>query len=404
MTTATPTLAVAAPTDPDSDPVQLWYRVTTSPDAETGVHVADSNWLKRDPNVTDPNKQPYLKFTIPPGVLADGTTYYWHTWAWDGIGPWRVPTGDPWSFTVRLGLGQRASQPQDQIGPVGVNLASGNLTLGVASPSFPTLGGPAGLTYAYNSTAPPSFGLTGSYFAKPGATAVPATHEILPTDVPAMVRRDPFIYMYWDTASPGAGMAPTNYSVRWTGYVTMPAADAGTYRFGAASADGARITLGGILPGPGRAITGGTVVLDNWAASTSGVTQFNLPYTFPADTPVAIQIDYYQHEGPAGITLVASKSGTSTHLFPPAAWFSTSPPALPAGWTAAPTGSRYVGATISDRAIALTDAAGGVVTYTWTGSGYAPPPEEDGVLALDALGQPTLTDADGLTYSFDRGG
>jgi RHS repeat-associated protein len=403
VTTPTPVLSVSPPTDPDGDPVQLWYRVTTSPDAETGVHAADSNWLKPDPNQPNPALQPNLTYTVPTGVLADGITYYWHVWAYDGIAPWRVPTWTR-SFTVHLGLGQRASQPQDQIGPVGVNLTSGNLTVGAASPSFATVGGPAGLSYAYNSTAPAPVGLNGAYFAKPNATADPATHTIVTTDVAAMVRRDPFIYMAWDTASPGAGLAPTNYSVRWSGYVTMPAAEAGTYSFGAASADGTRITLGGTLAGPDQAMSAGTVVLDAWTDNFTGPTPVGSPYAFAADVAVPIQIEYYQHDGSAGITLVAYKAGAPTHVFPPARWFSTAAPVLPPGWTLAPTGSRYVSATISDGAVALTDASGDVDTYTWTGSGYAPPPDQDGVLALDASGQLTLLGADGLTYVFDRGG
>jgi hypothetical protein len=91
--------------------IRYWFRVTTSPDAETGTHVADSNWV-----VPAAGQAP--RYTIPAGALLEGVTYYWHVWTWDGIAPWRPPAGTPYSFRVDLGSGQRGSQPHDAAGPV----------------------------------------------------------------------------------------------------------------------------------------------------------------------------------------------------------------------------------------------------------------------------------------------
>ncbi len=392
VTTATPVLSVLPPTDPDGDPVQLWYRVTTSPDAETGIHAADSNWLKPDPSQSDPTKQPNLTYTIPPGVLMDGTTYWWHVWAYDGIATWRLPAWKQ-SFTVKQGLGQRASQPSDKVGPVSVNLASGNLFASAASPSFATVGGPAGLSYAYNSTAPGTAGLTGSYYAKPNATADPASHQINVGDVPDMVRQDPFVYMIFNGAPGPPPLEATNFSVRWTGLVNVPTS--GAYRFGAQTDDGVRIWVNGVK------------VFDRWVDQTSPdgwPDPLGTAVTLTAGTGATIQIDYYQHLGAGGVILLAAGPGIAGYSFPPASWFSTQPPALPNGWTMSAAGSRYVGARISDKSVTLTDATGGVHTYTGTGSGYAPPPDEDGLLAFDADGRLTLLGDDRLTYTFDSGG
>lgn len=50
----------------------------------------------------------------------------------------------------------------------------------------------------------------------------------------------------------------------------------------------------------------------------------------------------------------------------------------------------------------LTDSLGGLHNWTWTGSGYRPPPGTDGVLARDGGGNLTLHDADGTTYTLRR--
>ena len=62
----------------------------------------------------------------------------------------------------------------------------------------------------------PEQGLRGEYFANPDFSGMPA-----------FTRVDQQIDFDWNAASPGPGLPLTNYSVRWTGYFTPPAA--GTY-------------------------------------------------------------------------------------------------------------------------------------------------------------------------------
>ena len=77
LTTATPHLEVHPATDPESDPVQYFFRITPSPDAEIGLEDREHRYL-------------YPFFDVPPGALQDGVTYYWHAWTKDPFG-WRFP-------------------------------------------------------------------------------------------------------------------------------------------------------------------------------------------------------------------------------------------------------------------------------------------------------------------------
>jgi PA14 domain len=63
-------------------------------------------------------------------------------------------------------------------------------------------------------------------------------------------RVDPFVDFAWGTGSPDPRLAPTNFSVRWTG--TFRPRYSETYTLGVHSGDGARLTIGG------------TLVVDNW--------------------------------------------------------------------------------------------------------------------------------------------
>jgi hypothetical protein len=334
---------------------------------------------------------------VPRGALADGTTYWWHVWTYDGTA-WHAPSW-VWSFRVDLGLGERPSQPLDDLGPVTVNLASGNVVAHASSPSLPTVGGPVGLSYTYNSAAPSTTaGLTGSYYAKPTATDDPATHEIVATDVPAMVRPDPMVYFVWNGASPGPGLGTSNFSARWTGYVRVPTA--GSYTFGAVSDDGVRILVGNPL----------TKVLERWVDQSAGA--WGTPVTLPANTPVPIQIDYYQHLGGSELRLVYQGPDTAGfpggYAFPPASWFSTAPAALPPGWSvSADLGGQlsYASARPTGGGVTVRDRTGATHFFAATpGGGYAPPPGEDGVLSRDGWGRLTLNGEDGIAYVFAADG
>jgi YD repeat-containing protein len=386
LTTTRPDLTVQAATDPDGDQVMYWYRVTTSPDAESGPHALDSHFL----GVTT--------YTVPAGALQDGVTYYWHVWTYDGT-IWRQPTATPRSFRVDLGLGAQPAQPYDELGPVTVNLASGNPMVSVASRQLDTVGGPMGMTYAYNGGgASPTAGLSAAYYPKPAATD-PASFEIGPGEEPVLVRREPMVYAIWGTASPWPSLLEaTNYTVRWSGYIDLPA---GSYTFGAQSDDGVRVKVNGM------------VAYERWSdGNTIGGLEVPFgpaPIALPGGR-VPIVVDYYQHGGSAGVILVLKDPSPGAppggFTFPSSSMLSVDRPALPAGWSssAALGGVTYLAAQAWDSGVVLLDASGAAHPYTAAGGGYTPPPGEDGVLARDASGRLSLHAEDGLTYVFNADG
>jgi hypothetical protein len=59
-------------------------------------------------------------------------------------------------------------------------------------------------------------------------------------------------------------------------------------------------------------------------------------------------------------------------------WLTNEAAALPAGWTlAASPGLDFVASRTFEHGVTVTDAAGGLHTWAWNGSGYTPPPGED---------------------------
>lgn len=383
LSSPTPTLAVAPGHSPVGDPVTFDYLVTTSPDAQTGSRVVDSGWT------------PLTSWAVPQGALADGMTYWWQVLTNDGT----VSTSQarPRSFRVDLGLGTKGPLPHDDLGPARVNLANGNLVVGSASPSFSTVGGPAGLSYTYNSQAATA-GLTGAYYPETsGQTPPPAE----PTGTPALVRRDANVDSLWAGAGPGP-LAPTNFRVRWKGTITLPDGAWGTtnpasWTFGAYAQDGIVVKING------------TAVVNRWQNET-----WSAPPTPPgffggatqlvAGKPYSIQVDYYTHSSFGFVSLLAIQpDGKGGSVLP--SWLQPDNNPLPSGWTMAAASVGYVSARISDAAVTLLDASGATHVYTANGTGgYTPPADEDATLATDAAGNLTLAADGGTTYVFDAAG
>ncbi len=396
LATATPTLSVNKVVDAEGEPVRYWFRATPAADAETGAKVVDTGWItpgdSRFPGCPADANTP-CRYTVPPGMLTDGVTYSWHVWTHDTTTRWVMAD---WvrSFTVDLHAGADGL-PSDQAGPAKVNLLSGDLSVGLPSPSSPTVGGPVGLSYAYNSltaassaTPPAAPGLVGSYYLDSGSHEFPAT--------PTVVRGDSDVDFWWAGTAPAPGLPAERFLARWEGKVTVP--NAGDYRFGAQSDDGVRIWIGG------------TPVVDRWVDQTSWpASNYGAPIHFNALESKSIKIEYYQNLGFSFMQLAVDgpfgDAGARLAAAVPGTWLSHADAGpLPAGWTVAPSGLRYVSARVDQASVVLTDASGGAHVYRWTGSGYAPPPEEDGVLAVDASGRLTLQADDGLLYSFDEAG
>ncbi len=279
LATATPTLVATTTTDPDGDTVKYWFRGTPAADAESGARVVDSGWITATPSgTTVPAGQTcatnQICFAVPPGAVSDGVTYFWHVWTADAY-QYVLPVSSPWRFRADLGLGGKGPLPRDAVGPVNVNLASGNAVVSTGSPMFPTPGGAAGLSYTYNSQAPATMGLTGAYYDDPGTHVFPTT--------PAMVRTDPAVDFYWGTDGPGMGLSPSSFLVHWSGWITAPPGGTGTYQFAADHDDGMRIWINGVP------------VLNQWSnGSVTNPSALASPVTLTAGVAVPIAIDYYQ--------------------------------------------------------------------------------------------------------------
>jgi hypothetical protein len=139
----TPTVRTVVPvlkansTDADGDPLDYQFQVAT--DSGFTSVAATSPWL---PTTNT--------WTVPPGKLKDGQTYYWRARARDDWYTTGWSTGQPVYVRV-LKLGSSPSWPMWSHGPLQVNRANGNLVLSVPGPSYPTAAGSMGASATFNS-------------------------------------------------------------------------------------------------------------------------------------------------------------------------------------------------------------------------------------------------------------
>jgi PA14 domain/K319L-like, PKD domain len=146
--------------------------------------------------------------------------------------------------------------------------------------------------------APPANGLTGQYFNDPGTGVHFGTLVV--------TRADPTVNFSWGTGSPASGVTADNFSVRWTGRVEAPVT--GTYRFSTVSADGARLTVNGVL------------VVNNWT-DHAATTNTSAAISLTAGVRYTIKLEYYDHTGSATARLQWSFTGQATQVIPTARLF-----------------------------------------------------------------------------------
>jgi RHS repeat-associated protein len=119
-------------------------------------------------------------------------------------------------------------------------------------------------------------GLQGEYFDNINLAGRPKLRET-----------DSTVDFSWGTGGPTGLGASDNFSVRWVGTITLPAG--GAYTFSVRSDEGARLVVGRL------------VQIDNWQDQT--VTTVSSPgFTYLAGT-YKIELDYYEHTGPAEVHL-----------------------------------------------------------------------------------------------------
>ncbi|WP_198681129.1 PA14 domain-containing protein [Lentzea terrae] len=385
MTSLTPTLSVSPVSNPSGDGTLYCFKVATGADAQSGI-VVDSGCITGN------------TWTVPAGVLTDGTSYTWTVLTALSGGVTTTHPGWTGHFKVDQRIGDSGPAPKDTVGPVTVNLANGNVHIEDAGPTFNTVGGSSGLTFSYNSQASEPYGLRASYFND-------STRSGTPDANPVLTRNEPQVNADWGTESVFAPALAQDWFVgRWEGFFQVPAT--GTYHFGGVHANGAKIWVNN------------TLVYNNKNASdvNFALTSQNGPVTeitLTAGQRVPIKAELYHSSGPGRMKLFVQTNEASNKAVPPqivpASWLYTQDlPVLPFGWqlnaNLTGDGSTYTKAQVQDQTIIFTDGTGTKHTWTKGGSGtYSPPAGQDGVLGLDTSGKITLHEG-GNVYSFNADG
>ncbi|PDQ34879.1 MAG: hypothetical protein B5766_08950 [Candidatus Lumbricidophila eiseniae] len=371
--------------------LQYFFRVSTGVDSRGGGVVV-SGWLT--PGAGDAR----VWFRMPAGSLQDGVSYSWTVITRDVLSGNESPTTWSSRFTVNQRLAGGPS-PTDSVGPVTVNLASGNVSASFASPVVSTAGGGMGVGFTYNSQAASNVGLLGEYF---DATPEPGREQSWDFGAARRVltRVDPQVSFLWDQLSPGVGVPADKFMARWSGFVTVPAA--GSYVFGVRHDDGVRVYVDGER------------VVDRWVpTSWSGAPDWGVSKSLPV-RPVAFRVEFYDDTLVAGVQLVYRTAEDPTVRDVPASWFTRSPRFLPDGWGAstvlAGVAGAYRSAVVKEGTVTLVDSYGGTHAYTKDpAGGWVPPVGEAGVIAVGVdpgtlKTQVSFTDESGVVYLFNETG
>jgi RHS repeat-associated protein len=379
VATSTPTLQVNPATDPDGDPVSYLFRVASNADGSGGfVH---------SPVVSSP------QWTVPPGSLRNGVTYYWQAYGFDG-----QLVGSPSALRalrVDQRLGSGGPSPTESVGPLGVNLATGNVSLSTGTPSLPALGGSAGLTFSYDSLSDTTTGLVGSYYSDLNNNGVIESGE------PRWLSRvDPGVDFDWGAGAPES-LPGDGWYAKWTGQLRVPAD--GAWRIGARAAGRVRVTVGS------------TLVLDAWAEgkAPAGPVYGANPQSLTAGTAVSITVEYGENSGNAAVELWMQNTSDPSDpgVIVPASWLSTGDRPLPQGWalSADLDGElTWVRARKNNASITLYDSDGGTAEFKRQGSGaaagYKTPEGYNDIVSVNPTGQVVVAGEDGTTYTFGSDG
>jgi hypothetical protein len=118
-------------------------------------------------------------------------------------------------------------------------------------------------------------------------------------------RTDANINFNWTGKSPVSLIAPTTFSVRWTGKIK--AAKTERYTFYAKADDGVRLTVNG------------RSLIDCW--TTSPVSEYSASINMVAGQKVNIKVEYFQRTGTSHISLAWSSKSTPKQIVPNSALF-----------------------------------------------------------------------------------
>ena len=406
-----PAFTIGPSADPDGDWVA--YRLVRREQGSAGV-LWRSDWTA-ETNSTAP-----ITFNLPPTVpLQPEVTYEWSAEARDSTTRfhWYFFQGAPCTaastfraaeFEDRLGAG--GPSPMQSLGPVSVNLATGNLTTAVSTPQVSTLGGAMGVSMSYNSRVN-DLGLRARLFNDVNNNGVADAGELVTSRV------DRAMTMQW--SSPAAAPGISNLVGTWTGFLTVPAA--GTYHLAAAVGADERVevrvgtgyTVQANYVNPAaiginapNAVAAASSAAGTGYTSWSNVSAPSTGFTATAGQVFPITVTYRNPSGAGHLALYLA-SGSGTYGTFPITWLSPEARVLPRGWTfnnLDSLGAEYSQARVEATEVVLTRADGSTVGFTRNGAaGFSPPSGEDDVVAY-VNGIVTVTTTAGVVHTFRSDG
>lgn len=404
-------LTFTTPDDPDGDWVH--YRVVVRKKGTSGAlyttpwgAAIDAGTVTQTA-ITVPGHAPLeanvdYEWTVE---FTDSTTYF-HWYYYKGQPQGTQPTARAAEFEARLGDG--GPSPVESLGPVGVNLATGNVTTSISTPRVAALGGSMGASMSYNSRAQDS-GLR--------AQLVNNTNNNFAADAGEQItyQTDPGTTFKW--ANPTAAPGISNLMATWTGFITVPTY--GTYKFAASlnSDEDVEIKVGStvVLRANRDATThttGATIAFGDPLGESpatyfarANVTTGSAGVVLDANTPYAIKITYRNPSFAGQLGLYTYSTGSFFGQLP-SDWLSPDAPVLPRGWTfnhSEDIGAVYSRAEITANEVVLTFTDGSTASYTKNGDSYKAPPGLDDTVVV-ASGKVTVTDVTGTVHQFNTDG
>ncbi len=407
-----PAFTIAPYADADGD----WaaYRLVLREQGSAGV-LWRSDWTA-ETNSTTP-----IAFTLPPTVpLQPEVTYEWSAEARDSTTRfyWYYFQGAPCTpastfrtaeFEDRMGTG--GPSPMQSLGPVSVNLATGNLTTAISTPQVSTLGGAMGVSMSYNSRAN-DLGLRGRLYNDVNSNGLADAGELVTSRV------DRAMTMQW--ANPAAAPGIGNFVGSWTGFLTVPTA--GTYHLAAAVGADERVEVkigtgytvqanyvnpAAIEINAPNAVAAAMTAAGPGYTSWANVSAPSTGFTATAGQVFPITVTYRNPSGAGHLALYLA-SGSGTYGSFPITWLSPEARVLPRGWVfnnLDSLGAEYSQARVEATEIVLTRPDGSTIGYTRNGTtaGFTPPAGEDDVVAY-VNGVVTVTTSAGVVHTFRTDG
>ena len=242
-------------------------------------------------------------WTVPDGVLQDGSTYYIEGSTYDPVSQYTSPWSAPVPFKIDTREGKDKTQTYDTLGSVNVDLATGNLETGTSSHTTKALGGDIGVNLDYNSPLKSRPGLVGSYWNTGTGYNGSATN-------PDLQRVDQNVDFTWgvspNSGAPDTSINGSSFDAQWNGYFVAPST--GSYTFGAVNDDAMTIDVNG-------------QELYNNSGCWSGTPCFGSSVSLTAGQVVPFQANYTQIGGADEAHIYVE--GAVPQQIVPEAWFQT---------------------------------------------------------------------------------